>query len=215
MPEKFHCGDRVCVADTTPVFDSYGGKYVGCLGTVDKTYCSTDGKRRVAVILDDHTNQRSAYGYFYFDEWELSHVNAKKKTEEMKMHKMKNYLSVAEISFVEGSNPTVVYRYACYDPDVKVGDICVVASAHHGLGVAKVVNLLPPSDEELYREIVGRVDASAYRARVENRQLAAETEAAMKKMSEKLQTISLYEAMAKYSPEMAELLEKYKALPET
>lgn len=211
---NFKIGDRVYVEilprGLATLRLSYNGKAMGKKGTVAYTLGA-----KIGVVIDGQKNPNSSKGWFYFESYELRHEN-KQKTEEMKMHKMKNYLNVAEVSFCDGANTNKIYRYACYDPDVQVGDTCVVASAHHGLGVAKVISLAPPvGDEELYREIVGRVDTSAYRARVANRLLAAETEAAMKKMSEKLQTISLYEAMAKYSPEMAELLEKYKALPET
>ena len=104
-----------------------------------------------------------------------------------------------------------VYDYANFEPDLAQGDLCVVMSAHHGMGLAEVVEIKPSTGAALQREIVAKVDTSPYEARVEQRQKASELKAKMKERAKQLQDLSLYQLLAKDDTEMAKLLQDYLA----
>lgn len=194
---KFHIGDRVITLTN--------GKYrilnVGLIGTVRTAY-----EGNIAVELDDAYNDRSSKGYFYFTEKQLKLL---KGDYELKMEG--NY-RIADVQFIEGANKTEVYAYACYDADVNVDDICVVKSAHHGFGIARVVRFREKTDEVITREIVCVADFHKFEAREEARKKRAELKKTMAKRASALQEIAMYEMLAKDDPEMADLLRNYKEL---
>lgn len=201
-------GDRVVVVG------GYRDHLIGQLGTVASPAFYSWSYGNVAVSLDFEANPRSSKGYYYFAPIELQLLRNKKEAlkEDENMPKLEDYASVAEISFISGSNKEVTYQYACYDPAVKIGDIVVVMSAHHGPGLAQVKALHASTDEELHREIVCVVDFAAYNSRVAQRAKLAALKAQMQARAKKLQDQALYEILAKTDPEMQELLGEYKAL---
>lgn len=203
---KFKCGDRVKVA-----FNHYKSvDLIGVVGTVKLPYY---GKERVGVELDNFYNQNSSYGYYYFAESQLEKLS-KGESHIMNDNALKidgNY-RVAHVQFVEGTNTRKTYAYACYDDCICEGDVCVVKSAHHGFGIAVVKDIVPKTDEEMSREIICKVDFSAYNNRVENRKMRAKVKEEMAKRAEALQEIALYEMLSKTDPEMKDMLEAYKEL---
>lgn len=128
------------------------------------------------------------------------------------MQKMNNYVNVAVIQFLKDSTPFRTYEYANYTADLAVGDLCVVMSAHHGMGLAEVVEIKDHASEDLYREIVTKVDTSGYDLRVERRKQAAELKAKMQERAKQLQDIVLYQTLAKEDPEMAAMLQEFMSL---
>ena len=83
---------------------------------------------------------------------------------------LENY-KVAGISFLEGSNVGLVYYYALYDDTIEIDDVVVVNTGHHGLAIAKVVEIEPNNVDKNHvrcgREIISKVDFSAYNERQE------------------------------------------------
>lgn len=193
----------------------YHGRCVGEAGTIRAVWSADN----MAVELDFAVNKNSTHGYFYFKFSELEildNENTKTataaETGESKMQKMNNYLNVAVIQFLNASTAFKTYEYANYVPDLKANDLVVVMSAHHGMGLAEVVEIKEHTDAELYREIVAKVDTSAYDSRVATRKQAAELKAKMQERAKQLQDIALYQMLAENDPEMAQLLQDYKSL---
>ena len=192
---KFSIGDRVMILTN--------GRYrtidVGMIGTVRTTYGGN-----IAVKLDDAYNDRSSRGYFYFTEKQLVLLEGDYEL------KMEGNYRIADVQFIEGANKTEVYAYACYDEDVNVDDICVVKSAHHGFGLAKVIRFREKTDEVITREVVCKGDFSKFEAREEARKMRNELKKTMAKRASALQELAMYEMLAKSDPEMADLLRNYK-----
>lgn len=82
---------------------------------------------------------------------------------------MLNDYITANVQFLDGTNHNMQYSYALYDPTICVSDIVVVKTGHHGFALAKVIEIAPESATAVQfgREIVSKVDFSAYTARQE------------------------------------------------
>lgn len=175
----------------------------------------TDSSTNVPVIFDDVTNTRSLYGCFYFKAADLVEVDDNNDImEETNMHNCTNYLNIAKIQFVnETPSSTKTYEYANYEYDLGVGDLCVVKTAHHGLALARVHEIVDRNDLETPREIVAKVYTGDYDTRVEIRSKATELKAQMQARAKQLQDIALYQMLAKDDPEMAQMLSDYQGLP--
>ena len=130
------------------------------------------------------------------------------------MQKITNYLNVAVVQFLKDDVAFRTFDYANYMPDLAVGDICVVMSKSHGMGLAEVVAIKERTECDLYREIVAKVDTSDYDLRVERRKQAAELKNKMQERAKQLQDLVLYQTLAKEDPNMAQLLKDYLALNE-
>lgn len=204
-------GSRVVVANNRY---SYRNKnFIGKFGTVIENRYGQYGK--IIVKLDDEYNFRATGGRFYFKVSELSLLNnndADILEEENNMENINNYLNIAKITFVDG-NDSRTFEYANFEPTLKKGDLCVVKSAHHGLGLAKVVEIVDQNDIQTPREIVAKVDTQDYDFRVASRKDAAELKAKMKERAKQLQDIALYQMLAEKDPEMQELLARYQSIP--
>lgn len=167
----------------------------------------------ISVKLDNTCNPNSSYGVFYFAPGELVIIDKQMEVKTMQTN-ITNYLNIARIKFIGGYGNTKTYEYANFDPELKVGDICVVKSANHGFGVAKVEEIVDQNDIATQREIVAKVNIDAYNERVANREKSAELKAKMQERAKQLQDIALYEMMAGNDPTMSELLKEYKAVTE-
>ena len=190
----------------------YHAEVLGRQGAVKGQYQSS-----VAVKLDDLSNPKSDKGLFYFDAYQLELVKTGADREEYEedktMEKIENYLNVAIIQFLDDDNVIPrTYEYANFEPGLACGDLCVVKSAHHGMGLAEVVDIKPNTANALQREIVARVDDTNYKNRVEQREKAAELKAKMKERAKQLQDLSLYQLLAKDDTEMAKLLQDYLSI---
>lgn len=205
---KLKAGDRVRIK-----INHYSvANLKGMIGTVEHIYDNPMYERKVAVLVDGIENRASAKGCFYFNKRELEKVTEGETVMENKKI-MDGDFRVALVRFeFDGTNADKTYKYACYDNEVYVDDICVVKSANHGFGIARVVGLEPKTDEPITREIVCKADFTAFYTREAMR---AQREKLMTKMAERaeqLKEISLYETLAKADPEMAAMLESYKTL---
>ena len=129
------------------------------------------------------------------------------------MQKLTGFVNIAVIQFLDEKTPFRTYEYANYDADVAVGDLCVVMSAHHGMGLAEVQEIKATPAEDIFgREIVGKVDITNFTARVEKREKAAELKERMQTRAKQLQDLVLYATLAEKDAEMQALLEEFTAL---
>lgn len=185
-------------------------KLIGKIGTVKQIY--TD---EATVYIDGLRNQYSTTGYFYLKWRDIEFVDEGAdvmEEENNNMSNVTNYLNAVKIQYFNNTTPSS-YIYANYDPDVKVGDLCVIKSDHHGLGLAKIVEVIDRNDFETCREIVAKVDTTCYDERVKNRAKVAELKSKMEERAKRLQDIALYQMLAEQDSAMAELLTEYRALP--
>lgn len=132
---------------------------------------------------------------------------------------MGNY-QVAVIQFIEGSNTNNEYHYALYDESILPGDHVVVKTAHHGMGIAKIINII--ADEYVTqkmrdycncgREVISKFDMNAYNERIEKRKMAKSLKIEMDKKVKEMQELTMFEMMAEKNPELKMMLDTYKEL---
>lgn len=194
MDMQFRAGDRVEV-----ISDKYNGRTAGLTGSVRCANASY-----IAVVIDGETNTRSEYGCFYYKHNQLKQLEGGTIMEG-------NY-RIAKVQFIEGHSLELKYNYACYDDSIVEGDICVVKSANHGFGLARVVDFAPKTGEAITREIVCKADFTAYDERVRQRKRIAELMSEMKKRTVDMSELLLYRQFAAFDPTMAELLKEYETL---
>lgn len=196
---KLKVGDRV----KTTSKGKYTGLTVNLFGTVELTYSNSS----IGVRLDTYRNPRSDRGLYYFNEAQLVRVGKDSETMEG------NYF-IAKVHFIDDADDARVYNYACFDDSILIDDICVVKTAHHGFSLARVVTFLEKDKEAVGagREIVCKVDFSAYEARVETRKRREQLKADMQLKAAQMQELAVYQMLADKDPEMAAMLEEYKRL---
>lgn len=181
------------------------GKY----GTVMSVY-----SENIGVLVDDEHNDRSGLGYFYFTPEELEVVDNdhnKELKENNNMQNVTGYYNIAKIRYLDNT-ATSVHNYANFDTSLEVGDLCVVKSLNHGLGLARVVEIIVTTDIQTPREIVAKVWTDDYDERVKVRKKAAELKAKMEARAKQLQDVALYQMLAQNDPDMMALLEEYQGL---
>lgn len=162
------------------------------------------------VRIDNINNTRSADGVFYLTSHTFKREDASEQDIESEVTIMDGNYRAVRVAFLD--NPGKLHMYACYDDNVKIGDVCMVKSKTHGFGLAEIVAFVDDYTEPLVREIVARIDMTAYIDRVAQRKLKAELRQKMEERAAKLQEIALYELLAKEDAEMAELLKEYKGV---
>lgn len=199
---EFVVGDRVELVCKS---SKYKRIPVGATGIVMNVYNPSS----IRVRLDEYTNITSKYGDYYFDHKELKRINTESNNEGSTI--MTGNYRAAEVQFIEGNNTDCKYVYACYDHSIIEGDICVVKSAHHGLGIARVAGFICTT-EELTREIVCKCDFSDYNKRVENRKRMAELKDLMTARAKQLQDIALFQMLSEKDSEMFSMLAEYQML---
>ena len=204
---KFEKGD--CVQIVSPC------QTCGKIGTVIKCWRNDcNNNNYVEVKLDDGSTHN-------YNELSLTSIDTNKENNITKGDNenmlMGNY-RVAKIKFLEGKNTNTEYYYALFDDLIYSGDTVVVMSAHNGMGIAVVIDIVeeptPPMLDSCNagREIIAKFDMYAYEARKENRKKAQELKVQMDKKMKEMQELALYEMMAKDCPELKEMLDAYKGL---
>lgn len=192
---KFKSGDRVIV---TSDCDSYN--QVGTVNSYQRLY----GYMRVQVMLDN-----GSIKYYKEDSLRLLDVNEGG----IGVTVNGNY-NIAWVQFVQGTNTTKEYAFALFDKGcISVGDL-VLCDSSNGYGVAKVTKIM--SQEEcnipVMKEIICKVDFTAFEKRKELRRQKEALKKQMDKMVADNQELILYQAIADKNPEMAAMLMAYKAL---
>ena len=184
---------------------SYNARFTGCVGVV--VYSTGLCADRVGVKLDGTNNPRSKYNAFWFALDEIAIIESEDNF-------MLNDYITANVQFLDGTNHNMQYSYALYDPTICVSDIVVVKTGHHGFALAKVIEIAPESAAAVQfgREIVSKVDFSAYTARQEKAKQLKELKQKIDAKVKVLQSTALYELLAEKDPELASMLTAYKEL---
>lgn len=194
----------------------YRNKYAGEIGVVERNFLSNQFSRdkKIGIRLNNHTNKLSQYGVFWFDEDKLEIIESC-ESEEFEM--LGNY-KIALIKFLDGTNTDHVYPYALYE-DLQVDDFVVVQTGHHGLAIAQIAAIETEESNiggrvECGREVVAKVDFTAFNERKEKAKRLAQLKKDMDKKVKELQSIALYEMLADKDPALKELLDEFKTLSE-
>lgn len=190
---KFKTNDRVKVNKASLL--TYG-----CVGTVQTAYCDS-----CYVVLDSGKT-------LYYNFSSLIAATTEEK-EENDMGIMGDF-KVAKIKFLNGSNQSTEYEYAMFD-NYNVGDTVVVASAHHGLGIAKITAIISQEQavtKKFEREIVCRIDMSIYEQRKKNRARLQELQNKMNQRAQEINKLAMFEMLAEKDVELQGMLSEYKAL---
>ena len=182
----------------------YGAKYIGKLGVIENTSC---GNTAFGVRIAGCENPKSSVGLFWFAEEELEFI----EREENVMLSQNENFKVAGVKFPEGTNKDKEYFYALFD-DYFVGDLVVVQTGHHGLALAEISSIGWTDKERVKcsREIITRVDMTAFLDRQEKRKALVQLKKDMDKKVKELQETALYELLAEKDPALALMLEQYK-----
>lgn len=204
---EIEVGSRVIIVGQ----GSYEQCLIGKTGEVRSIYAGN-----VGVLLDGTRNERSGYGRFYFDGYQLQVLDDEITTEIMEDETMvlsdiKNYLNTVRVR-ISGEAKPCTHLYANFEPDLKLGDLVVIKQTY-GMAVAIVEEILEGDNFTVQREVVTKVDTEAFNNRVSIREKAAELKAKMEERAKQLQDVALYKMLAENDPDMKELLNEYQALP--
>lgn len=194
---KFNIGDRVIISDCKS-----NGK-VGVITNYEESGFSNS--KWVTVQLDGFDKP------FIYNELSLAAENER----EVKEMKLAGNYKIARVKFIEGYNKNKVYNFALFDNEITDGDF-VLCDTQNGYNVAQVIGVdeITNGSAEVAKEIICKVDFSAYEHRKEVRKQKKEIKAKLDKAIQENQDLVLYETVAKSNTQVAELLDKYKALLE-
>lgn len=205
MAVRFEIGNEVRVKSNHPSYSSYKGKYHNCIGTVDRVSGS-----RIGVLLHGYTNDLSGYGVFWFDQSELAYVNNKENNKEEYIMD-KNYDAV-KVKYLDISISKRELVFAAYEP-YEVNDYVVVNSGHHGFVVGQITAVENVEGNVQYgREIICKVDMTAYNDRKARAKRRAELKGRMEAKVKELQETAIFEMLAKEDAGLAEMLKEFKEL---
>lgn len=187
--------------------DKYVKAIIGCIGSVENTSC---GNTCIGVKIDGYINPKSTKGLFWFSEDEIEFI----ESEETIMLSQNENFMVAGVKFLEGTNKEKEYYYALFDSNIQVDDLVVVQTGHHGLSLAKVASISTDGKNKVQcsREIISKVDMSAFINRQAKRKALAQLKEDMDKKIKELQEMAIYEMLAEKDTALANMLDKYKKL---
>ena len=122
---------------------------------------------------------------------------------------MEKYLVHAR--YLTGYNRTKEYVWTGFEPFV-VGTMIAVESndTRDLVEVTRVEPFVEGSKASKY--VIGKVDTAKYDTYKKTEKLAAELKKKLDARAKKLQSLALYEMLAKDDPEMQELVDQYKAI---
>ena len=170
------------------------------------------------TIVCSHHNADSSF--VKFDNWngrgekELLIRNQNLKSKGENTMAVKGNYRVALVKFVQGSNTYKDYAFALFDDDVNENDF-VLCDTSMGYNVAKVTKIVSQDEYSgctVTKEIVCKIDFTAFENRKELRKQKENLKKQMDKMVKDNQELFLYQALAEQNPEMAALLAAYKSL---
>lgn len=213
MYVKFNDGDVVIITDSAI---EYKQRYIGKTGTVESTFRTHDKVIMYGVRFENLRNPISSKGLFWFRAKSLDHhiedISSPVIIESEEIPMFENYV-VAKVQFL---NDVPVYSYALYDSDVRVGDTVVVQTGHHGFALATVeaIDTDPNAKKEVKcgRQVVCKVDFSAYNARQDALRRAEELKRSMDAVLKETQAMAIYEMFAEKNPSLKAMLNEFKTL---
>ena len=208
---KFKDGEVVVISENA---HEYKQKHIGKIGTVEYIFRKSNNSYMYGVRFEKLRNPMSSLGLFWFEARSLDHQSKnilKIESEEIPM--FENYV-VAKVQFLD--NPVPVYSYALYESDIKEGETVVVQTGSHGFALAKIHEIItdPEAKKDVHkgRQVVCKVDFSAYNARQEALRRANELKKSMDAMLREAQTMAIYEMFAEKSPALKGMLDEFKTL---
>ena len=106
--------------------------------------------------------------------------------------------------------------YAMYDNVANVDDAVLCMTGHHGEVIGTVVAIEPFENDAVNvdygREIICKIDYSAYYNRQKKLERIAKLKTVMAKKKAELDELAVYELLASKSPEMTDMLKELKEL---
>lgn len=208
---KFKDGDVVIVSDSA---HEYKQRYLGKIGTIESIFRKKDRVYMYGVRFEKLRNPVSSKGLFWFEARSLDHQSNNILTTESEETPMFENFVVAKIQFLD--NPVPVYSYALYEDDINPGDVVVVQTGSHGFALAKIYSLdgTPEAKKEVIkgRQVVCKVDFSAYNARQDALRRANELQKQMDAKVREVQTLHIYEMFAEKDESLKAMLDEFKIL---
>lgn len=213
---KFKDGEAVVVSDSA---HEYKKRHIGKIGTIEYIFRKSNNSYMYGVRFESLHNPMSQKGLFWFEARSLDHQSnniLKIESEEIPM--FENFI-VAKVQFLD--NPVPVYSFALYDTNIVAGDTVVVQTGSHGFALAKIHEVIESGFENFAeekakvtkgRQVVCKVDFSAYNARQEALRRANELKRSMDAVLREQQTMAIYEMFAEKSPSLKAMLDEFKTL---
>lgn len=196
---KFKNGDRVKIVDANENYKSLSEIEYGTVGYIRN-------QERIGVLIDNAYNSNSTKGWFYFNSNSLEPCRLSDEKNDI----IRSY-RIASIIFLDSEK---CIDYALFDEDIQEGDYCVVKSANHGYGVARIKAIRdynPSVKVEScgnIREIVCKIDMSKYFQRVESREKARIFEKNIRSFFNK-DDLMFYRVLSKNFPELKSMFDSY------
>lgn len=208
---KFKDGEVVIISENALEYDK---RHIGKTGVIESVFRKSNNTFIYGVRFESLRNMRSSKGLFWFKAISLDHQSnniLKIESEEIPM--FENFV-VAKVQFLD--NPVPVYSYALYESDIIAGDTVVVQTGGLGFALAKIHEIItdPEAKKDVHkgRQVVCKVDFTAYNARQEALKRASELQKQMDAMLREAQTMAIYEMFAEKSPALKGMLDEFKTL---
>lgn len=197
----FKKGDRVKI-------NSKNSRYNGMFGTV---VCKV-GFFYIGVKIDGIESRLANTDKYnaYYDPDNLIKIG------DNSMAKLDDFKLVARVKHVSGYDTNKVYCFALYDPDITAGDL-VVANTFENPHICRVESIVGKEEglkecPQIYKAILGKLDASAYNANEEKKKAKAELRKKMDAKKKQIEALKTDEYYASLDPEYKEMLDKMKEL---
>ena len=229
------------VGDTIRIKNAriYDNVEVGDIGTIVAIGWTWEVQYQVKLV--NKSNQHSSKGFYYFDKDDIEKmpddipsmypvsIFAENMPNEVKkllnarygkgaIMKNKQLLKGYKKAAVRFRNDTG-YKdvwYAMYDDVANLDDSVLCMTGHHGEVIGTVVAIEPFENDavnvEYGREIICKIDYSAYHDRQKKLERIAKLKTTMAKKKAELDELAVYELLAKQSPEMADMLKELTEL---
>ena len=204
---KFEIGDRVKIQKGSYLYSSYHNKYYNHIGLVERISGSYIG-----VKIDNLTNTNSSYGVFWFYQNELEIIDKENIINNKEEYFMDKNYNMVKAKYLDTSISKIDFIFAAYE-SYEVNDYVVVNSGHHGFVIAQVTAVEDVDGKVEYgREIICKIDMTAYNDRKARAKRKAELKSKMEAKVKELQETAIFEMLAKEDTGLAEMLKEFKEL---
>lgn len=121
---------------------------------------------------------------------------------------------IGVVTFLKGTNTTKRYNFALFNDDICISDV-VLCDAATGYQVAQIVDIIDKDEyvgSDVTKEIICKVDFSAFERRAAERKRKVELKKKMDKMVRDDKELVLYQMLAEKNPEMKSMLDEYNSI---
>lgn len=181
----------------------YKNRFEDAVGIIEKIHST-----HIGIKFENIENPASSYGVFWFSE---QYIEILESEDEQIMF---DNCKIAGVKFLDGSNTDREYFYALYDDSIEIGDLVVAKTGHHGFALVKISSIeeYKPNIIAHSREIICKVDMTAYNERQAKAAKIKSLKVEMDKKVMELQQTAIYELLAEKDPGLKQMLEEYKSL---